>query len=193
MSDRGFTLLELLISVAILGLVAVVIGSSVRLGIRTWERGESGIEASQRLRVLSDRLAQEVKSAYPYIIDVEGEERVAFHGGPDSLWFVTALTGPAEGGLKWVSYSVMDGALTTREGRLPDKRLLEKVGEKGDILDRAVHGFSLEYLSSAGRWEEAWDLREELPRAVKMRIGGGPSFVVTIPAAERPGPTAGKG
>jgi len=181
--EKGFTLLEILIAITILSLIAVIIGGSVRLGIRAWEKGEAGIDGSQRLRVLSERLSQQIKSAYPYEIETEDGKVVAFGGGPDSLWFVTSLTThAAESPLKWVSYSVKDGALVVKEGRLPDKKLLEMVSEKGVVLAPEVSELSLEYLSREGRWEESWDLKESLPQAVRISMSGIPSFVVSIPA-----------
>jgi len=46
--NRGFTLLELLISLTILSLVTVLIFGAFRMGIRAWEKGERNIDGRQR-------------------------------------------------------------------------------------------------------------------------------------------------
>lgn len=188
-SERGFTLLELLVAISILSVIAVIVGGSLGLGVRAWERGESDIGDSQRMRILTEMIAQEIKSAYPYEISMDNERVVAFQGESDSLWFVTASAKPEKGSLKWVSYSVEDSSLIVREGALPDKDLLEKVSaEDGEVLDAEVTGLALEYLSPDDEeWLESWDLGKHLPAAIKVTMDSMPEFVVYVPAGQRSG------
>jgi general secretion pathway protein J len=187
MREKGVTLLELLIAITIFSLIAVIIGGSVRLGVRAWERGESGVNNSQRMRVLLERFTQQLKSVYPYQIEMDGKKVVAFQGGHDSLWFVTSAINPLEGGLKWLSYSVKEGNLIIKEGRLPDKKVLEKIsgeeGGEGDIIDSEVLEFSLEYLPPEGEeWEDVWEFKKELPEALRIKVDDQlPSFTIPIP------------
>ena len=90
LGEKGFTLLEVLLAMTILSLIAVIIGVSLRLGIRAWERGESDSDDSQKLRYVVERLSQEIRSVYPYQMLIDGEKAIAFKGKSDSIFFVTS-------------------------------------------------------------------------------------------------------
>ena len=181
--EKGFTLLEILIAMTILSLIAVIIGASLRLGIRAWERGEADIEGSQNIRFFVERLSQQIKSAYPYQMQIDGEKAIAFQGKSDSIFFVASSVRDNEGGLKWFSYFVKDGSLTVQEGILPDKKVMEKISENGEVLDLNISGLKFEYFSSEKKeWKQSWDSKTELPGAVKIEAGRMPPIVVSVPS-----------
>lgn len=181
--EKGFTLLEILIAMTILSLIAVIIGASLRLGIRAWERGEADIESSQNIRFFVERLSQQIKSAYPYQMQIDGEKAIAFQGKSDSIFFVTSSVRDNEGGLKWFSYFVKDGSLTVQEGILPDKKVMEKISENGEVLDLNISELKFGYFSSEKKeWKESWDSKTELPGAVKIEAGQMPPIVVSVPS-----------
>jgi general secretion pathway protein J len=183
---KGFTLMELLIAVTILALIAVIIGGSLRLGIRAWERGEDEISASQGLRVTCDRMSQRIKSVYPYQIQKDGKKLTAFRGDSESVWFVISSLTRSEKNMKWVSYSFKDGDLTIGEGIMPDKKFLEKVSEKGEALDVGISLLKFEYFSTkTTEWKDSWDLQEQLPSAMRITTDKWQPFIISIPAGER--------
>ncbi len=182
MRERGFTLLELLIAMTILGLIAVIVGVSVRLGIRAWERGEADADNSRKIRYFVERISQQIKSAYPYQIEGDGERVVAFQGRSDSIFFVTSVKA-SEGGLKWISYFIRDGKLMMREGILPDKRAMERISKEGRVFDMEISGLKFQYFSSKEKkWKESWDSKTELPVAIKINADKIPSVIISIPS-----------
>ena len=186
LGDKGFTLLEVLLAMTILSLIAVIIGVSLRLGIRAWERGEADSDDSQKLRYVVERLSQEIRSVYPYQMLIDGERAIAFKGKSDSIFFVTSSVKSSEGGLKWISYFVEDSSLMMREGMLPDKQVMEKVTKEGKDFDLDASGLKFEYFSSKDKdWKEAWDSKTELPGAMKITADKIPSMVISIPTGLR--------
>ncbi|MEW6740394.1 MAG: PulJ/GspJ family protein [Nitrospirota bacterium] len=183
MRERGFTLLELLIAMTILGLIAVIVGAGVRLGIRAWERGETDADNSRKIRYFVERIGQQIKSAYPYQIEGDGERAVAFQGRSDSIFFVTSSVKASEGGLKWISYFIRDGKLMMREGILPDKRAMERISKEGHVFDMEISGLKFQYFSSKEKeWKESWDSKTELPVAIKINADKIPSVIISIPS-----------
>jgi general secretion pathway protein J len=182
---KGFTLLEVVVAVTIFGLVALIIGSTLRLGIGAWEKGEASTGHDMRVRGLVERMSQQLKSAYPYDLVLRGRKVIAFQGGPESIWFVTAGAPRAYGTLKWVSYFIKDGRLMMNDGIVPDKRLAEKAFDQGVVLDETISRIGFSYLSLDGKeWKSAWNDTTQLPRAVFVateRL----SFAVFMPT-ERP-------
>ena len=186
--SAGFTLIELIISIAILSIITVIIGAAFRLGIQAWEKGEKETEDAQRLRVLSSLFSQQLKSLYPYKIKMEDkdEEVVVFKGESDSITFVTTLTDSSYGGFKWVQYIFRDGALLYREGLLPDKKIEENIKDKDkdkeEMIDTNIDDFQFSYLSpDDDEWKESWDFGEGFPVAIKVNISHFQPFVINIP------------
>lgn len=171
--ERGFTLLELIIAFAILGVIILIIGSGLRIGVKAWEKGEEIVDETQRIRVPWERLSFELRSAYPYQTDKMADKKIAFEGKSDSLSFVTsAIETDGKGGLKWVSYYIKDNGLMLKEKRLPDKELDEAKG-KEIILNPWIKDIRFEYYEKNKEdWETYWDSKEKgrLPEVIKVSI-----------------------
>lgn len=178
----GFTLLELILSITILSMVALIMGSGFRLGIKAWEKGESETQETQRLRALSGLIFQSVKSAYPYKIKTENETMVVFEGDANSLLFVTSFVDPLTGGFRWVRYSYGDGSLVYSEGKMPDKDFLDKIKKNEEVIESDIGEITFAYLSSfEDEWKKSWVLGDGIPVAVRVRISYFQPFLITLP------------
>lgn len=181
----GFTLLELILSMTILSLVTLIIGSGFRLGLQAWEKGETETLETQKLRALTGVFSQALKSAYPFELKIEEKKTLVFEGKADSLLFVTASVDRHEGGFKWVNYVYGDKSLTVTEGIMPDKDFLDKVTRDPEVVDDDLDEVKFEYLEMEGEnWKETWELGSGLPAAVRVKIHNFQPFVVTIPMSE---------
>lgn len=178
----GFTLLELILAITILSMVALIIGSGFRLGVKAWEKGEAEAQETQRLRALSGLISQNLKSAYPYKVKVEDKEVILFEGDKNSIMFVTALMGPQSGSFKWVRYSYNEGVFRFNEGILPDKKFLDKISENEEVIDTDIREVTFEYLSpTESTWKETWTQGEGLPAAIRVKIAYFQPFLIMIP------------
>lgn len=61
--ERGFTYLEMMIAVSILGLVIVAVGQLLDVGLLDWNKGETRLEAGQNLRIAMDRMSRDLRLA----------------------------------------------------------------------------------------------------------------------------------
>lgn len=61
--ERGFTYLEMMIAVTILGLVIVAVGQLLDVGLLDWNKGETRLEAGQNLRIAMDRVSRDLRLA----------------------------------------------------------------------------------------------------------------------------------
>jgi prepilin-type N-terminal cleavage/methylation domain-containing protein len=119
-NQSGFTLLELIVSLAIIALIAGLSMGGVRLGISAREAGEERADIYQRLRFIGEQISQKIKSTHPLFIkppsisdDIFIEEQtletsqnlqedstinknkkiIAFEGKSDSIRFITFAHG----------------------------------------------------------------------------------------------------
>jgi len=180
--EHGFTILELIVAITILSLVTVLIGSGFRLALNSWDKGEAETEWTQRMRVLSGQLSQQIKSAYPYKMKIDDKSLMVFEGKNDSIMFATAFSDSSSGGFKWVRYSFRDQTLFYKEGLLPDKKMDEKISGDEDIMDPDVQEVKFEYLSpDEDGWKESWDEEDRLPGAVRVTISFLQPVYISIP------------
>ena len=64
-SNQGFTLLELILSLGIIGFIVTIALGAIRLGTSAQETGQLKIDTFQRLRLIQNQLGQKIKSNYP--------------------------------------------------------------------------------------------------------------------------------
>lgn len=98
---NGFTLLELILALVIVGFIVGISLGAIRLGIATQETGSKRAETFQRLRIIGEHLSEKIKSSYPVFIPpsqqydlplkspAQSPRILAFEGKKDSIRFVT--------------------------------------------------------------------------------------------------------
>ncbi len=178
MNKRGFTLLEVVIALAIVGALLAIAFGGLRVALAAWRKGEDRAEVHQHARTLTAVLARSIAGASPYRIAAEDapEPVVQFDGYADRLSFVTleapfplapAITFTAvrlelEGG--------EEPGLVVRERALPNRDVFSKAASV--FRDPAVTALSFRYLRPDGGWEDRWDGagEEGLPAAVQVGV-----------------------
>ena len=197
MSERrdGFTLLELVLAMSALAMIVAICYGAFHLGIRAVESGERAVVTAQRLRVATDVLIRQVKSAVPYPARNRDDDVYPyFVGTATSLTFITANAQQGGGGLARVVYQLADGepctvvpCLVLKETPFfsPDVLGREPVGNDPSLTGvDLLHGFrslKFEYLMNDGaetEWRESWDGQtdEMMPAAVRIVVTGLPGL-----------------
>jgi general secretion pathway protein J len=190
-STTGFTLVEVMVTLTILGFVLLMIFGAFRLGLSSWERGESIKEEYQKVRILSQLISQQIKSIVPYKIKTKKAEGdyLAFEGKRHSLRFVSALplkTKQAEG-FVYVVYEFKErrgeeeGAFVLYEQKALNRDFFEEEvkEELGITLLEGVTDIRFEYYQEENPdknqkegWVEEWNAKEvkAFPKSLKMTI-----------------------
>ena len=141
-ASPGFTLMELLVSFTLIGLVAVFIHIGYSVGLSAREKAEASLEDYHSAQASLDVLSRQIASMVPYVSSQEHEERqvqvMLFQASRQSVGFVTSwsATSGFAGGLRFVQYFVADADSGAGAGRrlllneqplLPDEKLLGSV------------------------------------------------------------------
>ena len=184
----GFTLLELLISLSIMGLILLIVFGALRIGSRAWEKGERDVEAHQRARIVLDLLKQQLASASLHEIKIGDEKPFYLKGNDRSVAFISripVLPGNSTG-MAYVQYVVQDevGGDRERLSFYEDSALLfakdrdRNVPEKDDfiVLIPEIESLRFEYLKGSEKdkdqpeWQEEWDPVEDQGLPIAVRI-----------------------
>ena len=97
--SHGFTLIEVLIGTALLGMMMLILTGSLRVGAESWDKGEKRLEESNRLFTIETFLAKHVASLLPLSgVNRRGEMEPAVLGNAHSLTYIAALPDQLQGG-----------------------------------------------------------------------------------------------
>jgi len=89
---RGFTLVELLIALSLVGLITLLLFGGLRLGARAWEGVEATADRTAELRVARNFLERALLQARMVSLTLQGETRHIFSGDSETLELATPLS-----------------------------------------------------------------------------------------------------
>jgi general secretion pathway protein J len=180
-SSAGFTLLELLIAITLLGLLMAALFGGLRLGARAWDRSEERLEQSARLQAVQNFLRDRLAQAYPlYADDESGRLRLDFEGDDAEVRFVTLMpeylgTGFAELVLAVEDRSdAKDLVVRWRHFELEAQRD-EEAEPQIKVLLADIEALEVAYYGVRARnepamWHEQWLEGSALPQLVRLRV-----------------------
>ena len=181
--NKGFTLIELVISLTLSVVIFVILLAAMRLAYKAQDKGSERVDITQEIRLLGDRLTWLLRGAYPFFVKKTDDHKLFFSGESDTIGFVTTSVdhfgkGPEDlAGLKWVSVFTDREGLKVREKVFFLEDVFDDEGGKVYLLDPAVKKLEFEYYDipedeKQGDWVSEWDPdeKEYIPAAVKFRI-----------------------
>ena len=95
-AEHGFTLLELLVAITLLGLLMAALFGGLRLGARVWETADARLDASMRTQIVQDFVRQRLTETLPLETTAArtrrgGRLRIAFVGTIEAVRFASLL------------------------------------------------------------------------------------------------------
>jgi general secretion pathway protein J len=187
--SRGFTLLELLISLTIVALIVVIIFGALRIGIRAWEKGEKDVDIRQRQRIVLDLIKRQLASTCMSVVWERDQPRVSLKGDSKSIEFVShiPMTPGNRFGLVYVQYAIKREKEGNKEHlifyerniALPGKKTGAGNPDEGDFSEllSGMKSIVFEYLKDrpgeeASIWQKSWDpaVDKGVPRAVRVTL-----------------------
>jgi general secretion pathway protein J len=178
---HGFTLIEVLIALTLLGIMVVLLFTSLKISADSWEKGESKIADVDEISVVYNFFQRHLTAAKPLWNDFNGETQIlSFQGKPQSLQF--ASTFPAsvgKSGPQLISLSLQeeDQERVIKVVLTPFFPVAEgeEWRQEEVTLVRHVSNFTVSYFGSedglsAGAWMDDWLEKQVQPNLVKINI-----------------------
>jgi general secretion pathway protein J len=200
-AERGFTLLELLVALGILGLLTSTLLAAFRLEAEHISRRSAKLERASLLPVAHSFLRTQLANARP-IVPIEATDlRIAFDGSLHGLRFIGAAPESVAGSgllaylvehdgdqlrLRWQGF---EGALTGDQSTSGESVLLENVASV------AIHYYGAPAPQTPPQWHENWTGLAYLPSLIRIELvfSDGevmPDFVVATRLAPKQQPGA---
>ena len=179
-SERGFTLLEVVLALSIFGLIGAILYGAFSLTQGAVTKSQASFEKSQKLRSFADLLGSYIRSSYPYRASAQ-DQTIFYQGGEDSLTFVSSFS-LAMGGRGMAKIHIYREGAASKNGSLKlEEESPVRVNDTDDeggqrnsiTLQEGVGSLQISYLdpqSVDDKWEDNWDGQERrmLPRAVRL-------------------------
>jgi general secretion pathway protein J len=187
-SLRGFTLLEMMIGLTLLGLLMVLVYSAMSIGVRAWDSGDRKVAEASHQRIVHAFLRRELMQVFPVRWRGTAEAKIAFEGEQGTLRFVTTLNlgaGYKDGGLQWGELYVAEDADSEERSRALflkrepfDLRAKDWDGladAKPVRLVRHVKDIELSYFGAETdvaepKWSNEWKQAQRLPLLIKLQV-----------------------
>jgi general secretion pathway protein J len=182
---RGFTLLELLIAITMLGVIVGFMTGALAMARRTVEKGEKKIEFLERKKTVSSLLESQIQSAFAgYYMD-QTDRKSYFSGEKDSLMFASNYSvWRGIGGNCLVRY-FLKADDRGRSALCVEERVLGMDAGNEARLTKDYESIAFEYFlensTEEGKWVERWPEEEKnLPRRIRIILAdGGKKKVLT--------------
>ena len=180
--SSGFTLLEVLVAITLLGLIAALLSGGLRFGTRVWHRGEDQLQALAAIQSAHGLMRRQLIQAVPIIAPDDPEGFIMFDGMPTYVRFVA--TAPADvmvGGdydiTLGLSYDEKRAQHLVMSWRLLDESRDELAEHKTeqvllvrDVAEVSFAFFGAEDEGETPEWHEMWVERTTLPRLIRIMV-----------------------
>jgi general secretion pathway protein J len=209
-TSRGFTLIEVLIVLTLLGIMVVLLFASLKICADSWHKGENKITQVNEIAVVYNFFQQHLAVAKPLLNGLDKTNKLqsalAFQGKPKSLQFVSSF--PASVGRSGLQLFSIEMQKETNEQLIkvtitPFFPLQETTTQKEEVvLLRRVSHFSLAYFGSDdgtndpmdnASWHDEWLDKMVQPRLIKitLKLDNGlfcPDMIIPLKITEQPLP-----
>ncbi len=173
--EEGFTLLELLISFVIIGIIVVVIGGAMRLALHAVNAGEKRVDALERMRTSMNVVESQIQSQIPLTYDDNGEKKYYFMGNKESLQFSTNYSiWSGQGGYVTIYYEVVSDT-TGKKMLKASENIIGTGNSRETMLFNNFDSIYFEYFfkgptDEKGEWVDTWTDDTSIPQKIKMHL-----------------------
>ena len=182
---RGFTLIEVMVALTLLGLVATLLTSGTRLGLDISSRANTKTDAVRTEQIERRLISEQLQGALPYHYwsETEGKrtEHIAFEGESDAIRFVSRH-GISDGPNhlpRWINFRRKATTDQTTPFEIEERRIFSPDNQPSESTIaraelRSCPGPRFDYLDKTGerpQWLSSWtgsDRKAPLPFAIRV-------------------------
>lgn len=167
--EHGFTLLEIMVSLVILGALMAGLAQGVRFGVRAWDSQIGAVGRNADL----DTTDRTLRSLMTDMQPPAAPDQPSLQGTAHSVQFVSEL--PAGAPVRWsrlaaITLLVDHDRLLLRWSEQPHAKLLGPAPPiHDDLLLAGIAALTLSYRARAGTWSNSWTT-PSLPQLIRIHL-----------------------
>ncbi|WP_315766703.1 MULTISPECIES: prepilin-type N-terminal cleavage/methylation domain-containing protein [unclassified Bradyrhizobium] len=177
--EAGFTLVEMIVALALFSLLSVLLFNNVKFGVQAWRGGSARADELQRSVVTQELLRRLLGNAYPLVVMQDAlQPRIDFEGTREAVEFLSdapVVSGGA-GRYRFKLFAdrtrqqtdlVMTAApeLASAQDSSASRTLLVS-----DIDHAELAYFGTPSPGALGRWNDSWERQSDVPNLVRLRV-----------------------
>ena len=184
--QSGFTLVEIVVAMVLLGSIMVLVYSGLSFALRSWDAGDTNGRRVAERRLAENFLRRELAEMFPMRFKDAMQVKMAFEGSADRLRFVSARPpGIQMGGLSLVGVELVEN----REKRTRDLVMLRAMPDdeakdfgplekaESHLLLAGVERVEFAYFGAENeftepKWYDSWTFTARIPEMIRMRVRG---------------------
>jgi general secretion pathway protein J len=185
MNARGFTLLEMIVALALFALMGAVLFGALGTAARSWDGGEAKVAQSSDMRQTQAFLREHLTSQFPQRLRKVVDLPLLFAGSSDEIRYAAALPARVdEGGVWYFRLAVAKEGERSRlvlDRMLPDldaSSAIDYRDAERSVLAEDIGEIRIQYYgretgatdASEPTWRDRWDDRQKLPMLVRIEI-----------------------
>jgi general secretion pathway protein J len=175
-NQAGFTLIEALVAVTLLGLLSVALAGGLRFGVDAWARGSAHSDQLSRTTVVQGLLRRVVGETYPYFLF---NAYVDFEGTSESLAFLASApvvlggSGRSRFRLSITKHDGLSDLVLTSQAELAAADAPSTIEKKTLLASTAFVEFAYfgKWRSEANaQWHDRWTGQSALPQLLRIQV-----------------------
>jgi general secretion pathway protein J len=191
----GFTLLELLVTMSILGLLTMVMFGGMRFGVQVWARTGTDLTAANAARKAEEAIQADLSRAYPLYSSSGTTAQIAFDGMAHSIHYL-APSHAEPGALEAVVLEAVGDDKTQQLVRTARIELSRTGDAHSKVLLTHLNNVAFSYFGTSrdgGKpiWSDAWRNKTRLPQLIRVVIEMGDATTQSFVVAPRLAADAG--
>jgi general secretion pathway protein J len=173
--DDGFTLVEMLVSLALLGMAAMMMATGFSSGQRIWMSQERRAAAGQSVEAAQSLIRDRIERLHPATLFETGAAYADIDGDADHVDFI-ALPSDAERPAPMRRYRLSLGDRGQLMLSSPDPAAGEPRSQPvlGGVREMQISYFGPASDGGSPAWQEDWSRRETPPELVRVRLSFAP-------------------
>lgn len=172
--EAGFTLLELLIAMTLLGLLTVALFGGLKFGTQVWAKSEAATASANKVTAIQTLLSHEIARAYPLFVTKDvANAHVEFDGTQRTMTFLGP--DPRGSGAMLRIAALVSGGENTATLKIVARPELSV--RQNETTMAELHGlrslefayFGAEDAKTAPAWHGKWQHMKRLPALIRIR------------------------
>ena len=181
---QGFTLIEMVVALAILGTMMLFLYSGLTFGLRGWDAADAAGRKTADRRIAANFLRREIAETFPMRFKDAMTLKIAFEGKDDTLRFASARpAGISSGGPSLVGIAVEPDDVKRTKNLVMRRAMPDDEAKDFAPLDKAertilfenVDHVQFDYFGAENdftepAWTEDWPHPGRVPQLIRVRV-----------------------